>query len=152
MSGRGGRCSAVAVTDKWRQCAGLRSVASVPAVRPADQSTEPAVTSPPGGRRGRRGRVAGGRSGRAPPGSPPTYYAGENRGRATSLEPAVQPPGDAGARSASGASGGAARAAGGTARAAGGCVIPEPMQELMMRHKAYSLSPRDCLKTTLFQK
>lgn len=26
------------------------------------------------------------------------------------------------------------------------------MQELMSRHKAYSLSPRDCLKTTLFQK
>lgn len=32
------------------------------------------------------------------------------------------------------------------------CVILEPMQELMSRHKAYSLSPRDCLKTTLFQK
>ncbi|CAG0891984.1 unnamed protein product [Darwinula stevensoni] len=32
------------------------------------------------------------------------------------------------------------------------CVILEPMQELMCRHKAYSLSPRDCLKTTLFQK
>ncbi|XP_037093302.1 LIM domain-binding protein 2-like isoform X3 [Pollicipes pollicipes] len=32
------------------------------------------------------------------------------------------------------------------------CVILEPMQELMTRHKAYSLSPRDCLKTTLFQK
>lgn len=26
------------------------------------------------------------------------------------------------------------------------------MQELMSRHKAYSLNPRDCLKTTLFQK
>ena len=26
------------------------------------------------------------------------------------------------------------------------------MQELMARHKIYSLSPRDCLKTTLFQK
>lgn len=26
------------------------------------------------------------------------------------------------------------------------------MQELMSRHKAYQLSPRDCLKTTLFQK
>ena len=26
------------------------------------------------------------------------------------------------------------------------------MQELMSRHKAYALSPRDCLKTTLFQK
>lgn len=32
------------------------------------------------------------------------------------------------------------------------CVILEPMQELMSRHKAYSLNPRDCLKTTLFQK
>ncbi|KAF6777474.1 hypothetical protein AHF37_03071 [Paragonimus kellicotti] len=32
------------------------------------------------------------------------------------------------------------------------CVILEPMQELMSRQKAYSLSPRDCLKTTLFQK
>jgi LIM domain-binding protein 1 len=32
------------------------------------------------------------------------------------------------------------------------CVILEPMQELMSRHKAYSLTPRDCLKTTLFQK
>ncbi|CAH1784745.1 unnamed protein product [Owenia fusiformis] len=32
------------------------------------------------------------------------------------------------------------------------CVILEPMQELMSRHKAYGLSPRDCLKTTLFQK
>lgn len=32
------------------------------------------------------------------------------------------------------------------------CVILEPMQELMSRHNAYSLSPRDCLKTTLFQK
>ncbi|EDW74461.1 uncharacterized protein Dwil_GK21383 [Drosophila willistoni] len=32
------------------------------------------------------------------------------------------------------------------------CVILEPMQELMSRHKAYALSPRDCLKTTLFQK
>ncbi|XP_054167528.1 LIM domain-binding protein 2-like isoform X2 [Oppia nitens] len=32
------------------------------------------------------------------------------------------------------------------------CVILEPMQELMTRHKTYSLSPRDCLKTTLFQK
>ena len=31
-------------------------------------------------------------------------------------------------------------------------MILEPMQELMSRHKAYSLSPRDCLKTTLFQK
>jgi len=28
----------------------------------------------------------------------------------------------------------------------------EPMQELMSRHKTYSLSPRDCLKTCLFQK
>ena len=26
------------------------------------------------------------------------------------------------------------------------------MQELMSRHKAYNLSPRDCLKATLFQK
>jgi LIM domain-binding protein 1 len=26
------------------------------------------------------------------------------------------------------------------------------MQELMSRHKAYALNPRDCLKTTLFQK
>lgn len=26
------------------------------------------------------------------------------------------------------------------------------MQELMSRHKAYALTPRDCLKTTLFQK
>ncbi|XP_029644689.1 LIM domain-binding protein 2 isoform X6 [Octopus sinensis] len=32
------------------------------------------------------------------------------------------------------------------------CVILEPMQELMSRHKAYGLNPRDCLKTTLFQK
>lgn len=32
------------------------------------------------------------------------------------------------------------------------CVILEPMQELMSRHKCYALSPRDCLKTTLFQK
>ncbi|GBN69875.1 LIM domain-binding protein 2 [Araneus ventricosus] len=32
------------------------------------------------------------------------------------------------------------------------CVILESMQELMSRHKAYALSPRDCLKTTLFQK
>lgn len=32
------------------------------------------------------------------------------------------------------------------------CVILEPMAELMSRHKAYSLNPRDCLKTTLFQK
>ncbi|CAH8537482.1 unnamed protein product [Dicrocoelium dendriticum] len=32
------------------------------------------------------------------------------------------------------------------------CVILEPMQELMSRQKAYSLTPRDCLKTTLFQK
>jgi LIM domain-binding protein 2 len=32
------------------------------------------------------------------------------------------------------------------------CVILEPMQELMSRHKAYALTPRDCLKTTLFQK
>ncbi|XP_041476855.1 LIM domain-binding protein 2-like isoform X1 [Lytechinus variegatus] len=32
------------------------------------------------------------------------------------------------------------------------CVILEPMQELMSRHKVYSLSPRDCLKATLFQK
>jgi LIM domain-binding protein 1 len=32
------------------------------------------------------------------------------------------------------------------------CVILEPMQELMGRHKVYGLSPRDCLKTTLFQK
>ncbi|XP_022905310.1 LIM domain-binding protein 2 isoform X2 [Onthophagus taurus] len=32
------------------------------------------------------------------------------------------------------------------------CVILEPMSELMSRHKAYALSPRDCLKTTLFQK
>lgn len=31
-------------------------------------------------------------------------------------------------------------------------VILEPMQELMSRQKAYSLTPRDCLKTTLFQK
>ncbi|XP_072027018.1 LIM domain-binding protein 2-like isoform X2 [Amphiura filiformis] len=32
------------------------------------------------------------------------------------------------------------------------CVILEPMQELMSRHKAHNLSPRDCLKATLFQK
>ncbi|XP_065320009.1 LIM domain-binding protein 1-like isoform X2 [Gordionus sp. m RMFG-2023] len=32
------------------------------------------------------------------------------------------------------------------------CVILEPMAELMSRHKAYALSPRDCMKTTLFQK
>ncbi|XP_048474684.1 LIM domain-binding protein 1-like [Rhincodon typus] len=32
------------------------------------------------------------------------------------------------------------------------CVILEPMQELMSRHKMYNLSPRDCLKTCLFQK
>ncbi|XP_033632779.1 LIM domain-binding protein 2-like isoform X4 [Asterias rubens] len=32
------------------------------------------------------------------------------------------------------------------------CVILEPMQELMSRHKAYTLSPRDCLTATLFQK
>ena len=32
------------------------------------------------------------------------------------------------------------------------CEILEPMKELMSRHKAYALSPRDCLKTTLFQK
>lgn len=32
------------------------------------------------------------------------------------------------------------------------CTILEPMQELMSRQKAYSLSPKDCLKTTLFQK
>lgn len=32
------------------------------------------------------------------------------------------------------------------------CVILEPMQELMSRHKAYALNPRDCLKSTLFQK
>ncbi|GBN48840.1 LIM domain-binding protein 2 [Araneus ventricosus] len=32
------------------------------------------------------------------------------------------------------------------------CVILESIQELMSRHKAYALSPRDCLKTTLFQK
>lgn len=31
-------------------------------------------------------------------------------------------------------------------------MILEPMQELMSRHKTYSLSPRDCLKTCLFQK
>ena len=32
------------------------------------------------------------------------------------------------------------------------CVILEPMQELMSRFKAYQMSPRDTLKTTLFQK
>ncbi|XP_041122267.1 LIM domain-binding protein 2 isoform X3 [Polyodon spathula] len=32
------------------------------------------------------------------------------------------------------------------------CVILEPMQELMSRHKTYNLGPRDCLKTCLFQK
>nr|XP_011749828.1 LIM domain-binding protein 2 isoform X3 [Macaca nemestrina] len=32
------------------------------------------------------------------------------------------------------------------------CVILEPMQELMSRHKTYNLSPQDCLKTCLFQK
>ena len=32
------------------------------------------------------------------------------------------------------------------------CVILEPMQDLMTRHKTYQLSPRDCLKTTLFQR
>ncbi|XP_022537714.1 LIM domain-binding protein 2b isoform X2 [Astyanax mexicanus] len=30
------------------------------------------------------------------------------------------------------------------------CMILEPMQELMSRHKTYGLSPRDCLKTCLF--
>ncbi|XP_066587216.1 LIM domain-binding protein 2-like isoform X2 [Prorops nasuta] len=32
------------------------------------------------------------------------------------------------------------------------CVILEPMQELMSRHKAYAMAPRDCLNTTLFRK
>ncbi|XP_030643878.1 LIM domain-binding protein 2b isoform X2 [Chanos chanos] len=32
------------------------------------------------------------------------------------------------------------------------CVILEPMQELMSRHKTYGLSPRDCLKNCLFHK
>ncbi|XP_065584527.1 LIM domain-binding protein 2-like isoform X2 [Artemia franciscana] len=32
------------------------------------------------------------------------------------------------------------------------CVILKPMQELMSRHKDYGLGPRDCLKTTLYQK
>lgn len=32
------------------------------------------------------------------------------------------------------------------------CVILEPMQELMSKHKAHHLAPRDCLKTTLFHK
>ncbi|XP_031568828.1 LIM domain-binding protein 2-like isoform X2 [Actinia tenebrosa] len=32
------------------------------------------------------------------------------------------------------------------------CVILEPMQELMSRHKTYNMSPRDCLKSTLFQR
>ncbi|XP_054167530.1 LIM domain-binding protein 2-like isoform X2 [Oppia nitens] len=32
------------------------------------------------------------------------------------------------------------------------CVILEPMQELMARHKAYSMNPRECLKTVLFHK
>ena len=32
------------------------------------------------------------------------------------------------------------------------CVILEPMQELMSRHKTYNLRPPDCLKTCLFQK
>lgn len=32
------------------------------------------------------------------------------------------------------------------------CVILEPMQELMSRQKAFNLGPRECLKTTLFQK
>jgi len=32
------------------------------------------------------------------------------------------------------------------------CVILEPMQELMSRHKTYTMSPRDCLKSTLFQR
>ncbi|XP_062865144.1 LIM domain-binding protein 2b isoform X2 [Trichomycterus rosablanca] len=30
------------------------------------------------------------------------------------------------------------------------CMILEPMQELMSRHKTYGLSPRDCLKSCLF--
>lgn len=32
------------------------------------------------------------------------------------------------------------------------CVILEPMQELMSRHKTYNMNPRDCLKSTLFQR
>ncbi|XP_062502477.1 LIM domain-binding protein 2-like isoform X2 [Corticium candelabrum] len=32
------------------------------------------------------------------------------------------------------------------------CAILQPMQELMSQNKAYSISPRECLKTTLFQK
>ncbi|XP_068688229.1 LIM domain-binding protein 2-like isoform X1 [Montipora capricornis] len=32
------------------------------------------------------------------------------------------------------------------------CVILEPMQELMSRHKTYNLNPRECLKSTLFQR
>ncbi|KAL7062076.1 hypothetical protein AAHC03_0437 [Spirometra sp. Aus1] len=32
------------------------------------------------------------------------------------------------------------------------CVILEPMQELMSRQKSYNLSPRDCLRATLFQR
>ncbi|XP_074597873.1 LIM domain-binding protein 2 Chi isoform X2 [Brevipalpus obovatus] len=32
------------------------------------------------------------------------------------------------------------------------CSILEPMQELMARAKAFPITPRDCLKTTLFQK
>eukprot|EP00118_Oscarella_pearsei_P013354 m.106075 g.106075 ORF g.106075 m.106075 type:complete len:471 (+) comp37250_c0_seq2:1632-3044(+) len=32
------------------------------------------------------------------------------------------------------------------------CVILQPMQELMSRHKTYNIPPRECLKTTLFNK
>ncbi|CAB4025060.1 LIM domain-binding 2-like isoform X4 [Paramuricea clavata] len=32
------------------------------------------------------------------------------------------------------------------------CFILEPMQELMSRHKTYNMNPRDCLKSTLFQR
>lgn len=32
------------------------------------------------------------------------------------------------------------------------CFILEPMQELMSRHKAFNMTPRDCLKSTLFQR
>lgn len=32
------------------------------------------------------------------------------------------------------------------------CVILEPMQEMMSRHKTYNMTPRECLKSVLFQK
>jgi len=32
------------------------------------------------------------------------------------------------------------------------CVILEPLQEMMSKYKAYNMSPRDCLKSVLYQK